>query len=368
MRAWKPPLFIGLLILEALALGAVQGLFVRLEVGQARMASTLVGALLRNESVMSQSYLIAQSIEDMQAFSVIQCARLLKTTSEAKVIFYDSTFKRGCSLRGLETVTLAGLDGNSWEMQVAPKIDISFYILKWMTLLSVSVALFVGYRLLIQILMSEKKKIESIETKRIFLANLANQVRHDVASPISALKVIAERAPLDPDTKVFLQEAVQRTEGIFNTLGQFKALDEAVPVDSEILKIIEEKKATRPDFPKVMLDIPKISLKMPRVEFGRMISNLLDNAHESEARFIRFKGAMGDRFIHLHVFDDGKDIPAEVPGKIGQRFNTSGKLRGSGLGLFQSLQFMRSLGGEIKIASVRGEKIILTFPRSLLEP
>ncbi|NJM09454.1 MAG: HAMP domain-containing histidine kinase [Bdellovibrionaceae bacterium] len=200
------------------------------------------------------------------------------------------------------------------------------------------------------------------------MEQLADQVRHDVASPMSALKVIADRAPLDPETRAFLKEAVNRTSGIFDTLKQFRSVEEPVRLDLEVKSILEEKRAARSEFPVTTIDLPAISLRANRVEVSRMISNLLDNAHEAGATAIQVKGVRSQNFFQILFSDDGREVPTEVLNKLGSRGNTHGKAKGSGLGLYHSYQFMKALGGELKVSNSAGEKVTLCFPAELLMP
>lgn len=96
-----------------------------------------------------------------------------------------------------------------------------------------------------------------------------------------------------------------------------------------------------------------------------MISNLLDNAREAGAKNIGIEYQTKNSVENLIFSDDGKPIPAVVIENLGQRGNTHDKLGGTGLGLFQSLKFMRSIGGDLKLSQQSSEKVILLLPRTI---
>lgn len=354
-------MIIGFLISVAISVLTIQLVFNRLEQDQSRHIATFLTSLLRNESSMSQSYGISQSLEDMQMNGAIYCARLAKSDRLEKAIFYDSTYKAECPLNRLTKIEMKGLDGHSWSLEVAPVLSFSFYLIKW-SAMAISVALFaLAFKVLKNVFERDRRRIEAADTRRLFLEHLNEQVRHDVASPISALRIIAERAPLDPDTRTFLKEAVSRTSGVFQALTEGIGKTESFDVVRAIRMVVQEKKVSRSAFPITTVKGDECQLLINKTEFCRMISNLLDNSHEAEATSIEVTVIRGPYNIQLVLADNGKPIPEEVMVKIGERGNTVGKVQGTGLGLYHGHRFMKSIGGRF-VVSTRGPKFTLDFP------
>lgn len=351
---------------EVTTIFVIQLMFSRLEAEHIKSVTTVIGSMLRDESLMSRSYLLAQSIEDMHSYGVLKCASLSRINNGITSTFYDTTYRQDCPRNSLESVNLVGLDGNTWTLRLVPNLGTSFYIIKWSSLFLATLIVLVGYLVLIEILNREEKKRNSVETKRKFLENLTHQVRHDVASPMSALRMIAERAPLDAETKLFLKEAVKRTEGIFNTLKSVKDFDQAVDLEEEVKNVLKEKELIRENFPKVQMEIGRFSINVPRIELSRVLSNLLDNAYEAGASIIKIKSFQSEKSLKVVFSDNGTPIPKEVHEKLGIRGNTSGKVHGSGLGLYHAFHFMKSIGGELKLSIDRNEKVALIFPSHVL--
>ncbi len=355
------------LILAVLVGISVQVVFDRLESMQAEAITTVIGTLLRDESAASKSYLVAQSLEDMRSTGAIQCVRLSRKNGAGFSVFYDSTFQEDCRKIKLESVTMQGLDGETWNLSLLPKIPVLFHVIKWTTLSALLIAIATGVWGIQNILSREDARRQRLEVRRKFLEELADQVRHDVASPISALRVIAERAPLEADTKAFLKQAVERTRGIFESLNQASVEEEAIDISLEVSKVIAEKKLIRGDLPQISTAIPALSLHLPKADFCRVLSNLIDNAIEAGAQNIRITGERVGHYFILALGDDGTAIPAQVIERLGQRGNTFGKAGGSGLGLYQSTQFMQSVGGELNLSNKSAQKISLKFGLDLVE-
>ncbi len=347
----------------AVAVGlALHVLFTKIEADQSIAIVSVIGSLLRDESAMSRSYLLAQSIEDMQSVGAIKCARLSRLDRESSAVFYDSTYKTNCNSSNLNSVNLEGIDGHKWKFEVVSNTKTTFYLLKWATIFGALLLLAFGYYLLSKMLAREGRRRESAEQRRRFLEDLTRQVGHDVASPISALRMIAARAPLDKETKAFFNDALSRTEGIFASLKGTDSSAEWIELRSEVSRIANEKMVTNEKFPRTEVRLSNVSLRLPRAEFGRVVSNLLDNAQDAGASLIEISEQRINGRLNLVLRDNGRPIPAEVQDRLGSRGNSLGKSGGSGLGLYHAFQFMKGIGGNLTLSCTGADKIILAFP------
>lgn len=259
---------ISLLVLASAPIIVLAGewtIFRSIERQHGRAVTTVIAGLLRDESTMSRSYLLAQSLEDMQTFGVINCARVAQIDGSIISVFYDSTFKASCNATNLMAVVLPGIDGYQWEVKVQPVLSLSFYTMKWLTM-ALSMLVLIGAFWIVRYLFAEEKRRRKVaEIQNGLLEELARQVRHDVASPITALRFVAEKAPLDSDTKEFLNLAVQRTQGIFETLKQVKNRTEYLPLRDEIENIVYEKWRTDSTFPRIEYSMGGETLVLQRL-------------------------------------------------------------------------------------------------------
>jgi anti-sigma regulatory factor (Ser/Thr protein kinase) len=108
--------------------------------------------------------------------------------------------------------------------------------------------------------------------------------------------------------------------------------------------------------------------KIQKIEFQRLLSNLLDNAVEA----LQGEGQVSvllsthNEFITIGISDTGIGIPKELITKLGQRGVTVGKINGLGLGLFHARTTIESWGGTLNIQSElgKGTTIQIQLPNS----
>lgn len=360
----KSPGVLGLLLIELVLFLGLQFLFLGIQNEKAESVNSLIGSMLRDESLMSKSYLLAQSIEDMQKQGVLICARLSKIDGSEKAMFYDSSFRESCQDRLSAPISLKGLDGHQWEIQVATPVSWRFNFIKWMTYLIASGFILGLYWALQTRVRREKEYRLKEEAQRKFLQDFNNQIVHDMASPLTALNFIADNAPLGKHERDFLKEAVWRTEGLFQTLKHPVKADSVFSVRQELQVIVREKQLVLGQFPQVEYTFDTGYLDCPKLEFSRVISNILNNAIEAGAKAIRFRIKAENQFVILIIDDDGAEIPNLVVERLGSSGNSIGKVGGQGRGLLHAFNFMRSIGGNLQVSSSAVGKIQLKFPSS----
>lgn len=220
------------------------------------------------------------------------------------------------------------------------------------------------------------------QSAMVNLTSITSQVAHDIRSPLAALKVISASGDLSTEEKLVLKAAVERVHDIANTLaGKGNKKTEStiqensnqIVSPSQLLeKVIQEKKVQyRPKSGiKIQLelirDFSSYFVQANAVTLERMISNLIDNAVESieDSGDIIVHFAVSEDLLKITIQDNGKGIPSELIGKLGDRGVTYGKKNGSGLGLFHAKSAMSSWKGNLEIQSTlgRGTSIILSFP------
>lgn len=307
---------------------------------------------------------MSQSLEDLHETGALRCAKLIRSSDGDRSIFYDSTFRVDCSESNVIKKHLVGLDGNEWQLSLVPLVPISFYFIKWLILFLSLALIFAGHIMAISLLNKEEERRKNVEEEKRFLENLTAQVRHDVASPISALRIAIDSSSLDRDMRNFLGKAVGRTEEIFNSLSTMRKATDRFSIDYEIQSILEEKKLVWNSKIQTEFDMSNRFLNLSRVEFSRMISNILNNAFEANASKLSIKTYLREEFFVIAIEDDGNSFPANILNFLGERNNTQGKQTGEGLGLWHGYHFMRSVQGELKISEDESKKVLLFFPLS----
>ncbi|HMT02812.1 MAG TPA: PAS domain-containing sensor histidine kinase [Burkholderiales bacterium] len=218
---------------------------------------------------------------------------------------------------------------------------------------------------------------------------IVGQVNHDIRSPLTSLQILTSKfAYLFPeDERNTFNTAITRIIDIANNMmNYFKPKVEVeneilseenspLLVSIELLEILAEKKyeyiknsiefrhnfSQRGNFIFVNID--------PRA-FGRMISNIINNAVDSledDEGIVEVKLNVEDEIVEIVIEDNGKGMLEVIKNKImNNEAISAGKKDGHGIGLTQVRQVLERSGGELDIESKIGEgtKIILTFPKA----
>ncbi|RYZ90647.1 MAG: GHKL domain-containing protein [Proteobacteria bacterium] len=227
-----------------------------------------------------------------------------------------------------------------------------------------------------------KGKIQA-DSRMVAYAELAEQVYHDIRSPIQALDIASKLFDgLLPEERSFLEESVSRISAIVDDLGK-KAEVQAptseitaqpvVPVLDSIQKIIAEKQVRleQRSEKKISLSVELITdvsgVRVPQA-IERILSNLIDNAIEA----IEGKGSVcvqvdrNKENVFVTVKDTGSGISKENLSRIFDRGVSVGKRTGSGLGLFSSKQLALNMSGDLKVESTVGIGSEFTLQAPLL--
>jgi|GEM_PF-6608368 len=230
------------------------------------------------------------------------------------------------------------------------------------------------------------------------VSNLAQQVAHDIRSPLLALRVVVNSLKEASEEKRFLiQNAAQRINDIANGLLQkardYRTEPEDVHLVTVIQNILAEKRLEFREKTQVSIsfedhfgdhfgnqleeqtefDPATLSLFVRAIgsELGRIISNLVNNAVEAlpeNQGQVRVKLiAEGDTCV-IEIQDNGKGIDPENLKQLGTRVFSHGKFgmnAGHGLGVFHAAETVRAWAGRFRIFSEmnQGTRVELRLPR-----
>lgn len=185
------------------------------------------------------------------------------------------------------------------------------------------------------------------------------QVAHDIRSPLSALKIVADRAKTLPEAKL-VGMAVERIEQIAEDLSGRRERLEKIDPSSAIERAIRELSVRVPGVTfRHDQDPRRVQIEVHASDFARTLTNLLNNSVEAGAREICVQTRVTDILL-IQITDNGAGIAPEVLAKLGHERVTHGKERGSGLGFQSSADNVRAWGGHITVASQLGNGTTIT--------
>ncbi len=233
----------------------------------------------------------------------------------------------------------------------------------------------------------------------------AQQVSHDIRSPLSALTmVIGTLKEIPEEKRLLIRNATQRINDIANDLlqkgkedahsGPTNSADvtpalttEFIPVLIDILiseKRMQYRENTGLEIEVDLKDSFGSFAQINSNELKRVISNLINNAveafddHQGRITVGVKKIPTGSatssnttQKVEISVKDNGRGIPKHILEKLGQMGVTHGKegsQSGSGLGVYHAKKTAESMGGTFEIDSLEGKgttiKIILPLAES----
>lgn len=239
--------------------------------------------------------------------------------------------------------------------------------------------IFEAFKTTAQVLAEKEEKERENRALRA-RSELASQVYHDIASPLTALKLVSQIQATSAEEMEIIRGAVDRIEAISQDLrlkkGERSGHElESVSLQSPVEEIIAEKK--------LLLQGQNIEIDSERseplysrinpVEFKRVLSNLLNNSIEAT----REKGGrihVALRKLGKHnsilISDTGKGIPPHILSKLGERGTTFGKEgdsgAGSGLGIYHAKNTVQAWNGTFEVRSTldQGTSVNICLPDS----
>ena len=219
-----------------------------------------------------------------------------------------------------------------------------------------------------------------LESARV-VVETAEQVVHDIRSPLAALDTLLKLSPTVPERqRVLLRTAAGRIREIAgNLLDQTRELRStalsdpgedrsAVNTASEsvwmlIETLLPEKQHQYRAHAGVTIDLLQPEDAYPLFVavdghlFRRVLSNLIDNAVESiqTSGHVQIWVTENGGRVQLEIRDSGRGIPADVLPTLMEKGRTVGKAGGSGLGLYNARQALAAWQGELRLTSEVGQ-------------
>lgn len=336
-----------------------------------------IETILRNETSVSNSYSMSKSLVDLETIGIFNCAKLIEISNKNR-IYYDSIGNQNCMnfislLKRKEKLILTGLNGISYELEYYASTNLFFRLFELLVYIILTTSYLFLPNIFIQIITNNSMKIKALEIEKKNLLDLSQQISHDVASPLSAIQlVVGLLKNIDPEIKEVLLKSVKRTQKIFDELKQSNSIISTVNISLCLSEIINEKKIQWKDTCEIVIEDKFLQNPLVIAEetkLKRIISNILNNSCEAFDKKSKNKILISivnhnDKTM-LNISDNGKGIPAHILEKIGIKGFSYGKenynTAGSGLGLFQAIETLKSWGGDIKISSIQNQGTLISI-------
>ena len=210
------------------------------------------------------------------------------------------------------------------------------------------------------------------QSREEFVSN----VSHELKTPMTSMKILADSLLADPDTPVelyreFMQDItkeIDRENEIIEDLLSLVRMDKAVAVlnistvnVNELVENVMKKLtpiANRKTIELVFEQIRPVEAQIDEVKINQVVTNLVENAikYNKDGGYVHVSLNADYESFYLQVEDNGIGIPEENQKNVFQRFYRVDKARsretgGTGLGLSIVKSIVLMHGGQIKLYS-----------------
>src|SRR5437868_235254 len=222
---------------------------------------------------------------------------------------------------------------------------------------------------------------ERLATIGRMASSISHDLRHSLAAIVANAEFLAESKLDNRQREELYQEvriAVDQMTDLLESLLEFSRTSESLhPSHGTVQEPLERALQTvraHPDFHNISLSVHTDGACTGWFDFRRLeraFQNLLLNAFDSVSRDtgsveidIR---QVAEKCLEIRFKDNGGGIPAEIGGKLFERFVSSGKTNGTGLGLTVVQKIIQDHGGEVTVetTSERGTVFLVVLPLTL---
>lgn len=234
--------------------------------------------------------------------------------------------------------------------------------------------------------LAEGKQQAAEQEHIVRMGLLASGAAHELGTPLSSLSVILgdwHRMPAvtqDPEMLADveqMQAEVERCKSIVTNIlmaagaarGQSPTIQ---PLRQFLEQIIADWNERGGQGLRVTLAGPAphnpVIIADPAIQ--QVLSALIDNANEAEARNLVLHAVADAEELILNFVDDGPGFPDAILSRLGQPYQSTKHRAGAGLGLFLLVNVMRTLGGSVTAVNMPdgGATVRLRLPMEALAP
>ena len=211
--------------------------------------------------------------------------------------------------------------------------------------------------------------------------NAFNQVSafvvHDIKTLNSQLSMLVSNAEKHKNNPSFIDDMIETTRHAVNKmdllLKHFRKDEEQEAVDKQVINLVDlvdqivESQSRFLPVPSFLYSGDPIQVLAIETQLKSAITHLVRNAQDAtpDAGQIELSLVEEGGFAELTIKDTGTGMTQEfIQTRLFRPFESTKGLTGMGIGVFQSREYMRNLGGELSVNSVpgKGSTFILKVP------
>ena len=200
---------------------------------------------------------------------------------------------------------------------------------------------------------------------------------HDLKNIASELDLVAKNARKYRHNPEFVDDAFSTIENAVNDIRRLleqlrsKQTQQEKKIVLDLVEladgVINMKKHTKP-FPQLKSECERAPILAERKRLANVIAHLIDNAQQAtnDDGRIQVTVMSDDNTSIVEIVDDGCGMNTDfVTNRLFKPFDTTKGNAGMGIGMYESREFVRQLGGDIQVTSEvdKGTMICLRIPR-----
>ncbi len=207
---------------------------------------------------------------------------------------------------------------------------------------------------------------------------MSSYMVHDLKNVAAGLEMVARNAETHRNNPEFLEDAF---DSVSAAAGDIKRLldqlrNKRVNAESKVMvdlgdlvtaaagKLSHRKPVPEPDLP---LDACHVVAEKTRLE--NVLVHLLENAQQATAAdgFVKVGLQMNGRFCIVSILDNGHGMDADfIRDRLFKPFDTTKGNAGIGIGMYESRELLRTMGGDIHVKSEpgAGTQVLVEIPVS----
>jgi putative PEP-CTERM system histidine kinase len=217
--------------------------------------------------------------------------------------------------------------------------------------------------------LAENKQFEVFSRLSAFMV-------HDLKNVAAELELVAKNSKKFADNPEFVSDAFDTVDNtskdikrILKQLRHRYSMDEKntlIDLISVLQDVVNERKILSPE-PVFHSDHESVMVSINRSRLTNVLAHLIENAQQAtdESGEITVSVSTMDQICVIKIRDNGQGMSKDfIRNRLFKPFDTTKGNAGMGIGMYESREFMRQMGGEIVVESEPGEgsTIILKIP------
>jgi signal transduction histidine kinase len=211
---------------------------------------------------------------------------------------------------------------------------------------------------------------EALEHERAFVADASHELRTPLAILRTELELALAAGRSPQELRAALTSAAEETDRLTQLSEDLLTIAQTergeLPLRLERLNLRDVLEGVRRRFARraeegrreISVSAPSsLVIAVDRLRLDQAVGSMVDNALRYGAGRIELRANVEERFVEIHVRDQGEGFPVEFLGRAFERFSraaASSRDGGSGLGLAIVQTVARAHGGEAHVANREG--------------